>query len=63
MIFDEYEGYNKPKVKKINQHVYIAVYKGKGKETIVSIANDKGEELQKINLLTTTLRKIFVKLD
>lgn len=63
MIFDEYEGYNKPKVKKINEHVYIAVYKRKGKDTIVSIANNKGEELQQINLLITTLKKIFSKLD
>ncbi len=62
MIFEEYEGYNKPKVTKINQHVSIAVYKGKGKETIVNIANNKSEELQRVILLATTLKKISNKI-
>lgn len=63
MIFDEYEGYDKPKIKKINQYVYMAIYKGKRKKTIITLANNKGEELQKINLFDTTLKKIFNKMD
>ena len=63
MSFELIADYDKPKVKKINKHVTMAIYTNDdAKDIIVAIRNSKNEEVQTIYLFEETLKKILEKI-
>lgn len=63
MNFELIEDYSKPKVKKINKYVSMAIYTNDDtKDIIVAIKNNKNEEIQTIYLFEETLKKILQKI-
>lgn len=61
MIFENFENYNKPKVRKVNKYVSIAIYTSKSNPKIIGISNTKGENNNIIYLYPETLEKILKK--